>query len=427
MRMRVAHPRFALDRRPWPGVLTVLAIVFIGSFLVYTELIVREIRAEAQVHSRMFALVQQGLLSLDPGADLKALVALQATISELGIPVIVRNAEGEPYAVANLPFTADLAQETGRERVEAFARELDRHNPPIVEPDVGTVHFGVPPIVLWIRWVPLLQVGAALVLLLVGLGLLRASVRAERERMWSVMARELAHQMGTPLSSLAGWVEILDLPAEERDGLIDPDRIAREIAADVERLQRVSRRFELIGQLPALEAVDPTDVLAELERYLKPRVPRLASGVVFRVRAKKGLPAVRANRVLLIWALENVVKNALDALAGRGGSIRIAAAAAGPGRLRFSVADTGPGIPAAIRGRIFDTGMTTKAGGWGVGLSLTRRIIEDLHGGRIVVRPRRSGGTLFEIEVPTVGAHDRDGRGGARPSGAGSPRAAAGY
>ena len=194
---------------------------------------------------------------------------------------------------------------------------------------------------LWIRWVPLLQVGAALVLLLVGLGLLRASVRAERERMWSVMARELAHQMGTPLSSLAGWVEILDLPAEERDGLIDPDRIAREIAADVERLQRVSRRFELIGQLPALEAVDPTDVLAELERYLKPRVPRLASGVVFRVRAKKGLPAVRANRVLLIWALENVVKNALDALAGRGGSIRIAAAAAGPGRLRFSVADTG--------------------------------------------------------------------------------------
>jgi signal transduction histidine kinase len=107
--------------------------------------------------------------------------------------------------------------------------------------------------------------------------------------------------------------------------------------------------------------------------------------------------------VLLVWALENLVKNSLDALAGGGGGwIRIAAAAAGPERIRFSVADTGPGIIPSVRDRIFEPGISTKIGGWGVGLSLTRRIIEDLHGGRITVRARRAGGTVFEIDLPVA-------------------------
>src|SRR5690606_5803431 len=173
------------------------------------------------------------------------------------------------------------------------------------------------------------------------------------------------------------------------EGWIDQERIAREVAADVERLERVSRRFELIGKPPELEPVRVEAVLEELERYMRPRVPRLGGAVRFRVRARRDVPPVRANQVLLEWALENVVRNALDALAGRTGSIRVAAAGAGRDRVIFSVSDDGPGIPPELRERIFEPGFTTKVGGWGVALSLACRIIEELHGGRITARPRR--------------------------------------
>src|SRR5690606_4311725 len=119
---------------------------------------------------------------------------------------------------------------------------------------------------------------------------------------------------------------------------------------------------------------------------------------------------VRGNHVLLVWALENLLKNALDALAGRGGRIRVAARRAEDGWVRLYVADTGPGIPGELRDRIFDPGVTSKAGGWGVGLSLVRRIIVNVHGGRIVARPRRGAGTVFEIELPGENASLR-GRG----------------
>lgn len=406
--MRIPHPRIVKDPRPWPAALALISLLFIGSFLFYTERIVREVRAEAAVHSRMYALVQQGLLSLEPGADLVALVQIQAALTDLGVPVVVINAEGEPYAVENLPFEVDLAVEEDRQRVREFARELDRQNPPIVEPTVGTVHFGEPPVMRWLRWVPLLQVGTAVVILLIGFGLVRSNLYAERERMWAATARELAHQMGTPLSSLFGWVEVLSLPEREREELVGIDHIVHEIALDVERLDRVSRRFELIGKPPALGSVSVDEVLGELDRYLRPRVPRLGGGIRLRLRARRGLAPVRANAVLLVWALENLVRNALDAMAGRGGTIRVAAAGAGPGWVRFSVSDDGPGIPTAVRERIFDPGVTTKIGGWGVGLSLTRRIIEELHGGRIVVKARRGGGTVFEIELPVSAAESGD-------------------
>jgi two-component system, sporulation sensor kinase D len=396
-----------LNRRSWPAALALLAVVTFGSYLVYTEALVREIRAEAALHTRMYALVQQGLLSIEPGAELKSLMALQRRLTELGVPIVVVDARGELYAAENLPFEVDLSDPGGHRRVLDYAARLARQQAPIVEPGVGTIYFGAPPIVGWLRWLPWLQFGGGVLLLLVAWGLIRANLRAEAERTWAAMARQLAHQMGTPLSSLVGWTEVLRLPAEERAELVAPDRIADEIAADVERLERVARRFEMIGKPPALEAVSVASVVEELERYLRPRVPRLAAGVRFAVRVEPGLPLLRANQVLLVWALENLVRNALDALAGRGGRIRVIASAGDEGWVRLYVSDTGPGIPAGLRHAIFEPGVTTKAGGWGVGLSLTRRIIEDMHGGRIQVRGRRGGGTVFEIHLPTAGERRR--------------------
>jgi signal transduction histidine kinase len=259
-----------------------------------------------------------------------------------------------------------------------------------------------------LRWVPALQVGAGVLLILIAFVVMRADMRAHREQLWSAMARELAHQMGTPLSSLSGWVEVLQLSADERESMASTERIGRLMQADVERLERVSHRFELVGKGQALQHAEIQSVVDELVCYFQPRLPHLGKGITLRKRVESGLPPVLANQVLLVWALENIVKNAVDALAGRGGRISIVAVSGNGRRFRAGdtntvhvlIADNGPGISLSVRERIFEPGVTTKASGWGVGLSLSRRIVEELHHGRISVHHRPSGGTVFDVALP---------------------------
>jgi signal transduction histidine kinase len=388
-----------MNTRHWPVGLALLAIAVLGSYLLYTEQLVRAFRSEAEVHRRMYALVQRGLLSTEPGAELQALTDLQAELTRLGVPMVAVSPEGEPYATENLPFDADLADPVDRERVLRYAELLSQRNPVISEATAGSIHFGSPPVVGRLRWAAALQVAGALLLIFVGYVVVRGALRAERERMWSAMARELAHQMGTPLSSLKGWQEVLRLPAEERSRMVADSHVAREVGADLDRLERVSRRFELIGKASSMTEVMPARVMRELEQYIRPRLPKERPSVELQVRTSPDLPPVQANQVLLVWALENCVKNSLDALAGRGGRIRLAALPDGDG-VCFMVSDDGPGVAAAVKDQLFEPGVTTKAGGWGVGLSLARRIAEDVHGGSIRACRRPGGGARFEIRIP---------------------------
>ena len=218
------------------------------------------------------------------------------------------------------------------------------------------------------------------------------------------MARELAHQLGTPISSLQGWVELLSLPSGERPGDMRRVEIAAAIGDDLMRLERVSRRFELIGRDPDLRRVALGVVIAELRDYMEARLPRLGPGVALHVNVPDDLPDVRGHRVLLAWALENVVKNALDAMAGTGGSITISARPGEPGWVNLRIRDTGPGVPFDIRDRVFDPGVTTKSGGWGVGLTLTRRIVEGVHRGRIELLERGERGVTFQARLPRADA-----------------------
>jgi signal transduction histidine kinase len=395
-------------RRFWPALLAGIAIVVFGSYIAYTQYLVRQIRRESQVHTEVYALVQQGLVAPNEDDMLLALWRAQEQIQSLGVPVVVLDEDGAVLAAHNLPFDADLAEPDDNRRITTYVRLLVRRHPGnrVAVAGYGTFYFGEPPLLRWLAWVPWLQVAVGLVLVFVALAIVRAEMRAERERLWAAMARELAHQMGTPLSSLAGWLEVLRLPDTEREQMATPERVARVIAGDVERLERVSRRFELIGKPPDLRPTSLRAVVNELEEYFRPRLPRLGHGVRLRTRVAANAPHVRANRVLLVWALENIVKNAIDALGGRGGVVTIIAHGANDA-LHVHVLDDGPGIDPAIRDRIFETGVSTKSGGWGVGLALAHRIIEHVHGGRILARNRRRGGAAFDITLPVDGAARR--------------------
>jgi signal transduction histidine kinase len=171
---------------------------------------------------------------------------------------------------------------------------------------------------------------------------------------------------------------------------------ATHMSADLERLDRVAHRFERIGREPKLEPVDVRAIVDHVAAYFRARVPTLAHTIAIDVTHESADTAIDADPVLLEWAIEVLAKNAIDALAGRGGHVAFVSSRLTDGSLRIRVADDGPGIPAAVRPRIFEPGFSTKQRGWGIGLSLARRIIEENHGGRLTL-VSADHGAIFDV------------------------------
>ena len=375
-------------RRRAPIVVVAVGIaVLLAWYAAYTQRVVGELRHDAKRAARMYAHVYRGLNSPGDSNGIGALLTLAEEIRQAGVPLIVTTMDGTPTAAANLPFDA----EPNDPRVRAYAATLDVRNDPVVVRGVGMVHFGDTPLVRSLQLYPLLQGITLALLLAAGVFSIRSRGRADRDRVWAGMARESAHQLGTPLSSLQGWLELL----EERDAGDGARETAQLMRGDIERLERVAHRFERIGRPPRREPVDVAALVATVGDYFRARVPTLASAVRITMRDAPEPVMVAGDAVLLEWALEAVVKNAVDALGGRGGTIELSAQPL-EGGARIRVSDDGPGIPRDARARIFEAGYTTKKGGWGIGLPLARRIIEEWHDGTLRVVPADRGAT-FEI------------------------------
>jgi signal transduction histidine kinase len=368
-----------------------LIALLLGSILWYTHHVVGDLRLEAERSSRIYARIYRALGDTTEGAGTQALLGLSRSIVEQGVPVIVTDAAGHPTAAANLPF--EVADVTKDARVRAYVRRLDSENAPLIDPMLGQIHFGNTPLVEGLRIVPVLQVATAAILLIVGFYVVRVRGNVARERIWAGMARESAHQLGTPLSSLAGWIELLEERAE------DPSTQAASghMRADLERLDRVAHRFERIGREPKCEPVDVAVLVDRVASYFRARVPTLANTIAIDVAHDGATAPINGDPVLLEWAIEVLAKNAIDALAGRGGRIRMSTARVADGGVRIRVADDGPGIPAGLRSRVFDPGFSTKQSGWGIGLSLARRIVEENHRGKLVLAAAESGATFDVI------------------------------
>lgn len=358
-------------------------------WLVYTQRVVTDLRREAARSSQMYARVYQAL-SQEGDDGTAALLDLSRYIRQAGVPVIVTNANGVPTATANLPFEAPLESQ----RVREYVGVLDRANVPISQPGIGNVHYGDTPLVEGLRVVPIITVVTLGLFLLAGVYALVARGRAERERVFAGMAREAAHQLGTPLTALAGWVELLS----ERSGS-SSDTMATAVGhmrSDLDRLERVAHRFERIGRPAQRDAVDVRELVFRVAAYFRARVPTLTHSVSINAVLPDDPLRVEGDEVLLEWALESLVRNGIDALAGRGGRVDLRVDPLPEGGARVVVSDDGPGVPRELRNEIFKAGFTTKPRGWGIGLALARRIITDNHGGRLVLLPTDRG-AAFEI------------------------------
>jgi signal transduction histidine kinase len=232
-------------------------------------------------------------------------------------------------------------------------------------------------------------------LILLAAWAMRERVTSARDRIWVAMARESAHQLGTPLMSLTGWIDYLrenpDTPGSE---------LVRHLEADAERLQRVARRFERIGRPARREPVGLGAVAERVVAYFRPRLPTLAHSVTITLTSPGAGPTATGDPVLIEWALEVIVKNAVDALSGRSGRIEVEVESA-DARGRVSVRDDGPGVAPDMLHQLFEPGVSSKTGGWGIGLALARRIVEQQHSGKVAFRPGAQGkGSVFVLEFP---------------------------
>ena len=383
-------PRGAL-RRAGPPALIATALLFGVLSVGYGWIVARHLRSDARDTSRLLGHVFAGLNDPREGAAADALLALADQVRHLGIPIAVTDASGRITALDNAPFGPDASEAQQRE----WIAELDRINEPLIQPGVGTIHYGALPAARAFTGLAILQGMMFLCLILLAVWAMRERVSAARDRLWVAMARESAHQLGTPLMSLTGWIDYL----RENPGTPGSELVPH-LEADAERLERVAKRFERIGRPARRESVGLGTIAERVVAYFRPRLPTLAHSVTMTLTSPGTGPTATGDPVLIEWALEVIVKNAVDALSGRGGRIDVEVQATGSVG-RVSVRDDGPGVAAHLQTQLFEPGVSSKTGGWGIGLALARRIVEQQHGGRVSYHPGEQGrGSVFVLELP---------------------------
>src|SRR5215510_5055956 len=292
-------------RRARPEVLVaLLTLILLVWYVWYTHSVVIDLQAGAKRSSAMFARVFRAVGDTSASGTDAALFDLSKSIADQGVPLILTKLDGTPVDHVNLPFDPKDTVADDDPRVKAYIPVLARRHPPVIDSLVGRVYYGDPRVVQGLRVIPILQAVTAAVLLLAGFYILRTRYDAARERLWAGMARESAHQLGTPLSSLAGWVELL----EERANDAPSQAAVIHMRGDLDRLDRVAHRFERIGREPKLERLDVAAIVEHVGRYFQARVPTLANTIVIEASIAPDLPSVAGDPVLLEWAVEVLTK-----------------------------------------------------------------------------------------------------------------------
>lgn len=316
-------------------------------------------------------------------------------------PAIITDSLRETLVVwRNVDIDSTLSMEEQERVLLEVAAELDEINDPIrfeyIDGEVQFVHYGESRLARLIRWFPPIQLGFVALFIFVGYLGFSYVRRSEQSNLWVGMAKEAAHQLGTPLSSMMGWIELLKMDERKSKEAI---QATSELELDVERLRRVADRFEKIGSKPDVRPTELRPVVLRVAKYIERRIPKQGPRVEVSAEVAKDL-TVLLNAELFEWVIENLLKNALDAVEG-GGMISIAAEMLNLSTVRIAVSDNGKGIERSEQRHIFRPGFSTKKRGWGLGLSLSKRIIEEYHGGSLTLLESRPGeGTTFGIDLP---------------------------
>lgn len=344
-------------------------------------------------NTRFWGLAMTDINDVDSEADEMCDFSLHQEIlfSNNTIPVLIVNDQG----------TVDYGRNWGNEERDNDPEYLQKKLDELIARDAAPIdgfstkiYFGESAVLQQLRYFPFVQFLLIGGFILFGYWGLNSARRNEQNRVWVGMAKETAHQLGTPISAILAWIEHLRSIRPEDEETME---VADELRNDVQRLELIADRFSKIGSTPKLETINIYAELESCREYMQRRAPRKVA-FHFPDPELNHLP-VKINPPLFDWVIENLLRNALDAMGGKGA---ISAEVYEDGdNIYVDLQDTGKGIPANNQKRVFQPGFTTKKRGWGLGLSLAKRIIEEYHGGRIFVKRSEEGkGTTFTISLP---------------------------
>lgn len=369
-------------------------IIVIASFAIVSLILwktyefFQHFKEEERNKMENWSFAQTEFINSDVQTNTNLDLTLKILNSNRTTPMLTINEDGSLGSYNNI----DDTKIENKKYIDKLIEKFKSENSPIFVKYQGkvysTIYYGNSPLLNKLKYYPL-----ALLLIIILFGAVifffySSNKNATQNKLWSGMAKETAHQIGTPLSSLIGWTEILKMEN------VNPEYIV-EIEKDVDRLKTITERFSKIGSIPVLEKLDIIKETIESYDYLKTRSSKL---IDFDLKIPEGEILVDLNKQLYSWTIENLVKNAIDAMKGRGKlTVEISQL---ENDVKVSVSDTGKGIAKKDFNKIFEPGFTTKKRGWGLGLSLTKRIIHDFHNGKIkVLQSEKDKGSAIQISL----------------------------
>lgn len=387
-----------------------LILIIIGSAialgtLYFTQNLVAKLQERERQIVQLYANSLEFVVNSE-NTDLDYTFIFQNVITRIDFPLILTDAEDKLVSFTpgtgykNISYDKDLTESELIDFLYLKLDELSQTNQPIAvkTPDgiiIQKIYYGDSDIIRQLKYYPYIQIAVALLFIIIAYSSFTYIKRNEQSSIWVGMSKETAHQLGTPISSLMGWNEILKMSYNDPVKVIDT---SEEINSDLVRLHKITTRFSKIGSKPELSIEHPYEIVDKVIKYFERRIPQLGKNVSITLNGDNNAKA-KINPELFEWVIENLIKNALDAIESKNGLIDFSLIKNNK-YIEIEIRDNGKGIEHKKRKEIFRPGYSTKRRGWGLGLSLSKRIIEDYHHGKIFVKHSvLNEGTTFKIQL----------------------------
>ena len=376
-----------------------LGIFFVGLILVigllaYSNSIVNRLRNDNREIVKLYSEIIAKTVNEDSDTNLN--FVFDEIIKKVQFPIIYSDSENKPI------YARNLSQSLTPEQLQKSLTSMDKQNDPIpivyTDPDsnesilLGYLHYGDSDLIRKLQWLPYLEIGVVALFIFLGFICFNSIRNSEKRNIWAGMARETAHQLGTPVSALMGWVDRLRTHPKESYNVV------KEMESDLKRLEQIGSRFSKMGSDSELKSISLKELVDRQSVYLKKRLPLLKNEIELTVSGIDDI-WIEGNEILLGWAIENVIRNGIESIQREKGKVNISISSDNESGI-IQIQDNGAGILKKDWKNIFRPGFSTKERGWGLGLSLVNRIINEIHDGEIKVLHSKIGfGTCFEIRI----------------------------
>tara|TARA_B100001105_G_scaffold17135_1_gene12481 strand:+ start:174 stop:1349 length:1176 start_codon:yes stop_codon:yes gene_type:complete len=371
-----------------------VGLILIIGLLAYSNSIVSRLKNDNREIVKLYSEIIAKTVNEDSDTNLS--FVFDEIIKKVQFPIIYSDPESKPI------YARNLSERLTSEELQKSLASMDQQNDPIpivyMDRDsnesiiLGYLHYGDSDLIRKLQWLPYLEIGVVALFIFIGFIAFNSIRNSEKRNIWVGMARETAHQLGTPVSALMGWVDRLRTHPEESTNVV------KEMESDLKRLEQIGSRFSKMGSDSELKSISLKELVDRQSAYLKKRLPLLKKEIELTVSGIDNI-SIEGNEILLGWAIENVIRNGIDSIQSEKGKVDISISSDDVSGI-IQIQDSGAGILKKDWKNIFRPGFSTKERGWGLGLSLVNRIINEIHDGEIKVLHSKIGfGTCFEIRI----------------------------